>query len=104
MEKEFEIRTSEKGRENFNMAPWCSEKSENILRKLIYLIEDIKNLDIPEEKKEELMVNIPIIESWKLFIFSNGVLTKGEISDTDLLWNEGISGLKKLMEKYGIIE
>lgn len=100
MEKDFEVMSS-----NFhhNMAGWCTEKSENVVKCLNDILNLIKNETKDSDKlREEIeyYVGTALWDATKMLSFSCGA--KWDTSDRDLIMEKGKTGFNELMIKYGL--
>jgi len=102
MDDKFEIKAS-----NFpyDMSPWCSEKSENIISEVACIFDLLKERkDLPNDFKEELVATLNYI-AWngtKLLAFSNG--KEWTPKDSSLINDKGYDGYEEVAVKYNLLE
>lgn len=98
MNKDHEVRSSNY---NYNMASWCTEKSDNIVKCLSSIVELIgNNPNVSGKLREdvELYLAPALWDATKMLSFSCGAEWSTE--DRDLIMENGKCGYNELIKKY----
>jgi hypothetical protein len=87
----------------YDMGPWLTEKSQNILQELALLYDECrKRNDLPEELKNNLEEYLSGIfwDCTKILSFASGGTWDTE--DRDIIIGDGLIGLERILVKYGL--
>ncbi len=98
---DYEIKCSQS---EFNMAAWCTEKSEYALAALARNVDSIKaNPQLDQSFRDSMLSNLwyGISYTTKLLAFGCGV--QWDANDPDVVFENGYHGFETLMVRYGLL-
>ncbi len=98
---DYEIKSSQS---EFNMATWCTEKSEHALAALARNVDDIKaNSHIDQSLRDSILSNLWYGISYTTKLLAFGCGAQWGISDPDVVFENGYRGFEILMVRYGLL-